>query len=286
MLSRKSPSLRRRLAGLALTGSVVLAGLALTASGEGMAAQMGAKVSAALPMAQKLSGMSSAMASVRERDRTAQQQHLAAVDAREEAVQAAEDAAEASIAARAARSAVQAVPVPPSAPAAPQPPAPPVAPKVALGWTPPVPPASPAPPAPPSLDAWRDAPPAPKVETRRYRYNDQGGPNRSGNDIPTRAEIAAQVPIIDVRDGSGCSGNRGFSDTREESVKIDGVQRKKITIKICNKDIRRQARTEALRGLQEARADIAAEEELSSRRRQQILSDLDRQIARMRARRD
>ncbi len=50
MLSNKSPSNRRRRTGILLAGAVVLSGLVLTASGEGMAAQVGARVSDALPI--------------------------------------------------------------------------------------------------------------------------------------------------------------------------------------------------------------------------------------------
>ncbi len=50
MLSSKSPSNRRRATGIVLTSALVLSGLILTASGEGMAAQVGARVSDALPI--------------------------------------------------------------------------------------------------------------------------------------------------------------------------------------------------------------------------------------------
>lgn len=286
MLSKKSPSVRRRLAGFALTGALVLSGLAMTASGQGMAAQMGAKVSAALPqtlalphkmpLVPMLVGASAAMTAVTDEMHAEHAEHTAAVD-REEAVQEAEDAAVASVV---ARSAVRAVPVPRSVVEPPAPPAPPSPPSFADIPTPPAPPAPPT-----ALAPIPRTIPVPAVDQRRYGYAMRMH-HPDFADIPTKAEIQEMIPLIEVTEGSSCAGARDFTEVRERTVNVDGYQRRKITIKICGKDIQRHARAEALKGLEEARADIAAQEEFSARSRSEILADLDRQIARMRAKRD
>ncbi len=277
MLSKKSPSVRRRLAGFALTGALVLCGLAMTASGQGMAAQMGAKVSAALP--QRLA-MPHTMPTIPPLAGTVTDQahaERAAAAAQEAAVQAAEDAAVASVA---ARPGVRAVWVPRSVVESAAPPAPPSPPSLAAISAPPAPPTPPAVLAPIPRTI-----PVPAVDQRRYGYA-MRMQHADFADIPTKAEIQAMIPLIEVTEGSSCAGARDFTEMREQTVAVDGRQRRKIMIKICGKDIQRHARAEALQGLEEARADIAAQEEFSARSRREILSDLDRQIARMRAKRD
>lgn len=268
MLSKKSPSTRRRLTGILLTGAVVASGLALTASGEGMAAQVGAKVSEALPIPRKqdllpsLSAVPAAIAAVH-------MQHFA-------------DAAEAG--GSAARlepptppeppvpPAVQDVPVPPSAPAAPAP------------LAAPAPVAAPTPPTPPSPPVARTI----KVERfdggNKYRYRITR--DAVVTDIPTEAEIEAMIPIVEVKEGQSCAGARDYVNTTEETVTVDGRARQKIRISICGKDIARHARAEALQGMAEARADIARERDLSEKMRANILADLDREMAKIRMERD
>ncbi len=90
------------------------------------------------------------------------------------------------------------------------------------------------------------------------------------------------VPIVEVTEGNGCSGARNFVNTSETTINIDGRSRKKISIRICGKDIERQARLEAVKGLQEARNDIARERDLSDRLRSKIMNDLDRQMEELR----
>lgn len=278
MLSKKSPSLRRHFAGLALTGTVVLAGLALTASGEGMAAQVGAKVSEALPIprsADLLPSLPTAhatVAAVREVDEAATRADQLAAAADRHAAAADHAARNAEGARWAAEEQARHVPPSPAAPPAPPalaavPPAPPAPPAAAIAPTPPVPPA---------LGTPRIA-----VNKQVIRFDD-----RHVRAIPSRAEINAMVPIIEVSEGKGCDSGKQLVNTVEKRVSVDGKQRQKISILICNKDYARQARSEAIKGLQEARNDIAAEDELSEKTRSGILADLDRQIARMRADRD
>ncbi|MGF7171059.1 beta-lactamase regulating signal transducer with metallopeptidase domain [Sphingobium xanthum] len=273
MLSKKTPSMRRRFAGLALTGTVVLTGLALTASGEGMAAQVGAKVSQALPIAQKatllpsLSAVPAALAAASNTEiKATRSQQLALATS---AAAAEEDSPPAP----------PAPPAPPSLADVPAPPAPPAPP--ALAGMPPVPPAPPAPVAAPSPRSI----PAPAADARRYRYAYKVDREFSRN-VPSEDEIQAMVPIVEVSEGTGCGGARELVNTSEETVSVDGKQRKKISIRICGKDIAQKARADAIRGMQEARADIQQENDLSQRIRDRIIADLDRQIARMRSERD
>ena len=113
---------------------------------------------------------------------------------------------------------------------------------------------------------------------------------RVGNDhmpaIPTRAEIDAMVPIIEVTEGKGCSPGKQIVNTSERRITVDGQMRQKISIQICSKEHQRQVRAEAVRGLQEARKDILREDELSPKTRDSILANLDKQIARLRAGKD
>jgi bla regulator protein BlaR1 len=267
MLSKKSPSVRRRFAGLALTGAVVLTALALTASGEGMAAQVGAKVSEALPMPRRadllpsLSAVPTALAPIHDAETKGARTHRLAL-----ATSATADAP----------AAPTSPPAPPSLADVPATPAPP-----ALAARPSAPPAPPAPalaPVPRTL-------PVPAVDTRKYRYSYHVDRDFH-RDIPSEDEIHAMVPIVEVTEGSGCAGARELVNTSEETVTVDGKTRKKIAIRICGKDIARQARVEAIRGMQQARADIVREEDISRKVRDRIIADLDRQIARMRTERD
>jgi len=94
------------------------------------------------------------------------------------------------------------------------------------------------------------------------------------------------VPIVEVSEGKGCAGTKEFVNTSESNVSVDGRTRKKISIRICGKDIGREARAQALQGLQEARNDISREQELSLKLRNEIMADLDREITKLRAAND
>ena len=234
MLSRQSPSAPRRLAGLALAGMVVLSGLALTASGEGMAAQVGATVSEALPIPRQQAMRPSPPAVPA----------LAAVGAVRQDADAArpvthEDHADG-------------LTMPPA------PPAPPVA------VSPPVPPAPPA-----GATRMRIAARDLRMDTAMVR-------------IPTAAEIEAMVPVVEVTEGRNCAGQREPVETREERLSVGGHIRQKISVTICNRNVARHARAEAVRGLQQARADIARTQAISERMRGRVMTDLDRQIADLR----
>jgi len=248
MLSRSNPSARRRMAGLALAGAVVLSGLALTASGEGMAAQVGAKVSDALPiprgqdMLPSLPALPTAMAA----DTAGREARHAYHEAQAAQAEAARE------------SAVAVVDVPPALPTPPSPPA--------VTAVPPAPPASPAPPRVRGVTM---------VDGHVVRVADWQ------RDIPTAEEIRAQVPIIDVVEGRDCSGGDGFVGTREETVRVNGQDRQKTTITIC-RGMERHVRAEAMRGMQQARAEIVRADVLSDRIRSQVLAEFDRQIAAMR----
>ncbi|MBB5985714.1 M56 family metallopeptidase [Sphingobium lignivorans] len=280
MLSRKSPSMRRRLAGVTLTGAVMIAGLALTASGEGMAAQVGAKVSEALPIPRNadllpsLPAVSQAVAAVShdaareaasaEQDARAAQLEARAVaqQARAAKVEARAAQAEARAAAAEARAARVAM-----APDMPEPP---------------LPPAPPEPPLPPAHSSMRTPPSPPTPPSVAYSWGDKYRHVRVTT--PTRAEIDATVPIVEVRQGSGCSDSKSYVDTHESTVRVDGRERKKISIRICGEDMERHARMSAVRGLQQARADIARNPSIPEQSRARMMRDLDRQVDRLRAR--
>jgi len=260
MLSRSSPSLRRRTAGLALAGTLILAGLSLTASGEGMAAQVGAKVSDVLPIPRgqdllpSLSTAPAALAAVAD-DRG---------DGRDQDAQAARDI-----------DADLAVPPAPPVPAVPAAPSAPPAPPAPLAQVTPVPAVPPVPPVPP-VPAVRQI----SIDRAVMRAN------RAAMRIPTQAEIEQRIPIIEVTEGQGCGGRDQYVNTTEQTVSVDGRERRKIHITICGDDIARHARAQAISGLQQARAEIVRNDALSERMRDRIVADLDRQIADMNRERD
>lgn len=262
MLSRKSPSARRRLTGLAVTSAIMIGGLAFTASGEGMAARVGTKVSEALPIPRKADLLPSFPAipsahATQAEDAPRMTDRSAGVDARlNKALELA--------------AALDAPPAPPAPPAVtsapPSPPAPPAIAEV---------PAPPAPPAPPAVS---------EANGSHYRYVVR---IRDGKIVapPSKAEIDAMVPLIAVKEARQCAGGDAVN-TSEETVAVDGKERRQIRILICGKAKAQEARAQALKGLQSARSSLAGETALSSDTRSKVLADLDRQIARMRAERD
>ena len=62
--------------------------------------------------------------------------------------------------------------------------------------------------------------------------------------------------------------------------------RQHVRIVMCNKGMAKMARAEALKGIAEAKADIARERELSADMRRKIADDLERQAQRLRAEQD
>lgn len=286
MLSKKSPSRRRRYAGLAITGGVILSGLALTVSGQGMAAQMGAKVSEALPLPERhqfapvVQAMLAASGATQQAAQAQRQAYAAEAAAQAEETRA--EAEEARARAEEERARAQELMPPPLSP----PPAPraPLA-SALVPPVPPAPPSAPVPPAPPSIAGTPKVIPMPATDARKYNYAYRVERDFR-KDIPSKAEIDAMVPIIRVTRDEGCDRTSGVVNTSERRTEVNGKVRHEIAIRICNSAVARDARREAIRGLQEARNDIAREEELSDKTRSQILTDLDRQIQRLRAARD
>ena len=274
MLSSKGLSARRRRIGLVMTGAVVLSGLALTASGEGFAAQVGADMSS----------------NVRERVTSAMQHDDAAIVADktaecadEQAARADRQAARADKAARRAdQRARQADLAAQRLPAPPAPPAPPSMAALAVPPAPPAPPVAAIPPVPP-------VPPVPPMPSRQFRYD--------AMDAARLAQINARVPIVEVKQGNGCSATDQPVRSSEQSVMVDGQLRKKISITICGKDMAKFARARALDGMKLARANLEESRMTADhaqkmadharlhaeKAREQARADLDQQIARMEA---
>ncbi|HAF41974.1 MAG TPA: energy transducer TonB [Sphingobium sp.] len=242
MLSTHETSLRRISWGMAAVALVTATGLALTASGSRAAQQMAA-------LTEKVEGADLA----RLTDLVAQP-------------------AQASTPAVAAVPAVRAVPAVPAAlghadpqlQAVPLPPVPPVPP--AADMVAPIPPVPPAPPV------------TVRSEKGRIMVTHADGRVESHR-IPTEAEIARMVPIVDVREG--CDGNEMTS--HRETVDSDG--RRHIRVRICERAIEAQARhaarmgkAAARAGLLSARAQIAATR-MPAADRAEALRDIDEEIA-------
>ena len=180
-------------------------------------------------------------------------------------------------------------------------------------WAPPAPAAPPAPivPAADMIAPVAPTPPAPPVfrqEKGRLTFTYPDGRVETHR-IPTEAEIARKVPVIDVREG--CDGGKDVT-TRRETVDADG--RRHIRVRICNAAIERAAaraadmarvqadraarradiemaradrvaRTadaEALSGLRSARAQIARNPSMPADARAHALREIDTSIAEIR----
>jgi len=202
MLSNHDLSLQRISWGMAAVAVVTAAGLALTASGSRAAQQMAA-ITDTVESADfaKLSNLVS--------------QPVAAN------VPAVTD--------------IAAVPPMPSVPAAP------AAKAADESWAPPAPPVPPAPivPAADMIAPVAPTPPSPPVvrhEKGRMTVTYTDGRVESHR-VPTEAEIARMVPVVDVREG--CDGGKEVT-TRRESVDANG--RRHIRVRICNAAIEARAR--------------------------------------------
>ncbi|WP_443971223.1 M56 family metallopeptidase [Sphingobium sp. CR28] len=296
MLAKATPSSGRRRLGLLLIGGTTLGGLALTASGQGVAADMGSKVAHALPAQSVGHVLSRTLAPVA---------RLAPV------------ASVRSVALPTSVAAPAEVPVLPAAPeqdagqtdvawAPPTPPAPPVA------------PVPPTPPTPPRFDVaqaraaaaqareqarqhqaeWaaaqaERAKALAEAEAERARLRidmARTSADRSAALAQARASQAhalaavhaANIPTVVVTQDCKDVSRSGVSEVH--SVEHGG--RTTVSIRACGDAIARNARAQAIAGIREARQDIMNDQSMSHEVRMKVLTDLDRQIARLRSRQD
>ncbi|WHO40083.1 M56 family metallopeptidase [Sphingobium sp. AP49] len=207
--------------------------------------------------------------------------------------------------------------LPPAMPVAPTAPVAPAMPQSIPAPQPLAAPIAPAAPA-PAADMVPPVPPVPPVTVRnepgRVVVTYANGRTQTHR-IPTEAEIARMVPVVDVR--NGCEGNETVS--RRETVNADG--RRVIRVRICQSAIDRAARdaeraganadrisaqaeraarqaeiegaraermaaVAELNGLRAARAQIARNWTMPKEDREEALRDLDQDIAEAQARRD
>ncbi len=189
----------------------------------------------------------------------------------------------------------------------------------------PTPPTAPTPPIAPTADMVAPIPPAPPAPPVAVRHQSNRVTVTRANgwtethSIPTEADIARMVPVVDVSDGCDSNGKA----SRQESVNADG--RRVIRVRICQAEIDRASRTAdrasaqadrmshdadrasaeadrasrladkesaradraanvaALKGLHSARAQIASNPSMPAFARAQALRDIDSEIANMRA---
>lgn len=261
MLSNKSPSNRRRRTGIMLAGAVVLSGLTLTASGEGMAAQVGARVSDALPniptidtrLVQDVLPSLPAVAAI---------PALPVAHAVDKDNDKPETKSE-----RRVKTIIITTNADGVAPAPPVPPAPP-APGAA--------PTPPAPPAPPQVTILR-SPGADGKQVRIIRRVTKDGKDVTEEGMPPMPPLP---PEVEISQNCDTKGEPVTSTTEMKSP--DGKTRTVTRVMICKRSIA-GARGEGLSGLREARADLAKEKNLPDKVREDVLADLDRTIARLEA---
>ncbi|MCI4591636.1 M56 family metallopeptidase [Sphingobium sp. BYY-5] len=241
MLSNHETSLHRISWGMAAVALVTATGLALTASGSRAAQQM---------------------AAITEKVESADLARLTGLVARPAQANAP------------AAVAVAAVPEP----AAPTEPA---ARRHAEPWPHPEP-LAPIPPVAPAADMVAPIPPIPSVTVR----SGKGGITVTHADgrvethrIPTDAEIARMVPVVDVREG--CDGN----DITSHRETVDANGRRYIRVRICQSAIERQARQAERAGQMTGRKNLIAarmriaEARMPERARADALRDIDDEIA-------
>ncbi|HEY1125372.1 MAG TPA: M56 family metallopeptidase [Sphingobium sp.] len=257
MLSNKSPSNRRRRTGIMLAGAVVLSGLALTASGEGMAAQVGARVSDALPNIPRMQDVVSSLPAVAAIP-ALPVAHAADKD-NDKPEPKSERRVKTIIITSNADGAV--APVPPVPPA---PPAPGAA------------PTPPAPPAPPQVMILR----SPGTDGKQVRIIRRV--TKDGKEVVDESMLPMPPlpPEVEISQNCDTKGEPVTSTTETKSP--DGKTRTVTRVMICKRSMA-GARGEGLSGLKEARADLAREKALPDKVRDEVLADLDRTIARLEA---
>lgn len=277
MLSNHADSLHRISWGMAAVALVTLAGLALTASGSRAAREMAAITNTVddVNMARLTNLMTDAPPSAPVQPQWADEP---AAPSEPAAMTHAEDMA----------------PAPPAAPDAPIVPA--------ADMVAPIPPVPPAPPV--------------TVRSQRDRITVTHANGRvETHRIPTEADIARMVPVVDVNEGCDSNGKA----SRQESVNADG--RRVIRVRICQAAIdsasraadRASARADwesrdadrasaqaerasrladresaranvaALKAMRNARAEIASDRSMPASARAQALREIDGEIASMRA---
>ncbi|MBO9670765.1 MAG: energy transducer TonB [Sphingobium sp.] len=257
MLSNKSPSNRRRRTGIVLAGAVVLSGLALTASGEGMAAQVGARVSDALPKIPRMQDVLPSLPAV------------AAIPALPVAHAADPDKDKDKDKSKSERR-VKTIIITTSADgvALPAPPAPPV------------PGAAPTPPVPPTPPHVMLLPPggADGKQIRIIRHITKDGKEVTVEGMPPMPPLP---PEVNISENCDTKGEPVTSTTELKSP--DGKTTRTVTrVMICKRSMA-GGHGEGLSGLKEARADLAKEKGLPDKVRDEVLADLDRTIARIEA---
>lgn len=296
MLAKAAPSSRRRRLGLLLIGGTTLGGLGLTASGQGVAADMGDKVAQALPTQSIGNVLTRTLAPVA---RLAPVASVRSVEVPHSLAAPAE---------------VRAAPASPEQ----------VSRQTDVAWAPPTPPAPPAapvpptPPTPPSFDLAqaRAAAAQAREQARQHQVEWAAGQAERARALAEaeaerarlRAELArtsadrsaalaqarasqaqalaavhaANIPAVIVTRDCKDGARSGVSEVN--SVEQNGHTT--VSIRACGDAIARNARAQAIAGIREARHDIMNDQSMSHEVRMKVLTDLDRQIARLRSRQD
>jgi bla regulator protein BlaR1 len=98
-------------------------------------------------------------------------------------------------------------------------------------------------------------------------------------------KAAADIPEIDIQEMSeNCSANEQTVTTDVEGS--DGTNKARVRLVMCGKWQAKIARIEALKGLREARDEIASEKDLSKAVRKDVIEKLDQEIRKLEAQTD
>ena len=93
--------------------------------------------------------------------------------------------------------------------------------------------------------------------------------------VPDREELLAMIPTFESVEACHVSGEAVHSEESTDPA----TGREHVRLMICRDALAVDARAGALEGLQEARAEIAAEENMPGQTRADVLATLDAQIA-------
>ena len=127
-----------------------------------------------------------------------------------------------------------------------------------------------------------------KADSAKGAEGDTPGPAKIRRVETIRAmgdmDIASYVPEIDIREAT--KDCRDGQPVTTDVSGFDGKQKSRVRLVMCGKGQAKLARAEAIKGLREARNEIAKDKEMPKGVRQDVVKQLDLQIRKLEAQSD
>jgi bla regulator protein blaR1 len=102
--------------------------------------------------------------------------------------------------------------------------------------------------------------------------------------VMSNMDIASYIPEIDIREVTkNCREGQPVTTNVEG---FDGTNKSRIRLLMCGKGQAKLARLEAIKGLREARSEIASEEDMPAGVRKDVMKKLEQQIRKLEAETD